>query len=52
VINIVIPMAGEGSRFSQAGYDLPKPLIPVIGKPMIQWVIENIKPHREHRSFS
>ncbi len=49
MINIVIPMAGEGSRFSQAGYDLPKPLIPVIGKPMIQWVIENIKPHRDHR---
>lgn len=41
-INILIPMAGAGSRFSQAGYDLPKPLIDVDGMPMIQRVVENI----------
>lgn len=49
MLNIVIPMAGEGSRFSAVGYDQPKPLISVIGRPMIQWVVENIKPRREHR---
>jgi NDP-sugar pyrophosphorylase family protein len=43
-LNIVIPMAGAGSRFSQAGYTFPKPLIDVNGKPMIQLVIENLKP--------
>lgn len=49
MINIVIPMAGHGSRFSKAGYKDPKPLIPVNGKPMIQLVIENLKPSKEHR---
>ena len=42
-MNIIIPMAGHGSRFSQAGYTFPKPLIEVNGKPMIQKVIENLK---------
>jgi len=35
-------MAGNGSRFQQAGYKLPKPLIDVNGKPMIQTVVENL----------
>lgn len=41
-MNILIPMAGLGTRFSNAGYILPKPLIDVKGKPMIQHVIENL----------
>lgn len=41
-INIVIPMAGMGSRFAQEGYILPKPLIDVNGIPMIQRVVENL----------
>lgn len=41
-MNILIPMAGAGSRFSKAGYTFPKPLIDVNGKPMIQTVVENI----------
>ena len=49
MINIVIPMAGHGSRFSKAGYKDPKPLIPVFGKPMIQVVIENLRPIVDHR---
>jgi len=40
--NILIPMAGAGSRFTQAGYTFPKPLIEVNGKPMIQVVTENL----------
>jgi dTDP-glucose pyrophosphorylase len=35
-------MAGSGSRFFNAGYKDPKPLIDVDGKPMIQRVVENI----------
>ena len=35
-------MAGAGSRFSNAGYDLPKPLIKIKNKPMIQAVVENL----------
>lgn len=42
-INIVIPMAGLGSRFSNNGYLKPKPFIDVKGKPMIERVIENLK---------
>lgn len=41
-------MAGRGSRFAKAGYKTPKPLIPVGGKPMIEWVIQNIRPARPH----
>ena len=41
-MNIVIPMAGLGSRFTSAGYALPKPFIDVDGKPMIVRVMENL----------
>ena len=41
-MNVLIPMAGAGSRFAQAGYTFPKPLIEVDGKPMIQVVVENL----------
>lgn len=41
-INIVIPMAGLGSRFSEAGFEKPKPFIDVLGRPMIEHVIENL----------
>jgi HAD superfamily hydrolase (TIGR01509 family) len=41
-LNVLIPMAGAGSRFQSAGYTFPKPLINVAGKPMIQRVVENL----------
>jgi NDP-sugar pyrophosphorylase family protein len=41
-MNIVIPMAGEGSRFVACGFEKPKPFIDVLGKPMIVHVIENL----------
>jgi len=41
-INVLIPMAGEGSRFKAAGFDLPKPLIDVNGISMIETVYKNI----------
>ncbi len=43
MINILIPMAGLGSRFAKAGYKKPKPFIDVSGKPMIVRVLENLK---------
>lgn len=49
VLNILIPMAGLGSRFAKDGYELPKPLLPVHGRSMIEVVIQNIKPCRPHR---
>lgn len=41
-LNVLIPMAGAGSRFERAGYTFPKPLIDVNNKPMIQVVVENL----------
>jgi beta-phosphoglucomutase-like phosphatase (HAD superfamily)/dTDP-glucose pyrophosphorylase len=41
-LNIVIPMAGAGSRFEIAGYTFPKPLIEVEGEPMIKVVTSNL----------
>jgi dTDP-glucose pyrophosphorylase len=41
-MNIVIPMAGRGSRFVQAGIDVPKPLIDVRGKPMYAWAVDSL----------
>ena len=42
MINIVIPMAGMGSRFAKDGYLKPKPFIDVAGLPMIERVIKNL----------
>lgn len=42
MINIVIPMAGLGSRFASVGYEKPKPFIDVDGKPMIVRVLDNL----------
>ena len=49
LLNIVLPIAGRGSRFAEAGYALPKPLIPVHGKAMIEVVVNNVRPSRPHR---
>jgi capsule biosynthesis phosphatase len=40
---ILIPIGGTGERFSKEGYKNPKPLINVLGKPMINWVIDSFK---------
>lgn len=42
-LNVVIPMAGAGSRFAQAGYSFPKPLIEILGKSMIEVVLRNLQ---------
>ena len=47
-MNVLIPMAGAGSRFEKAGYTFPKPLIEVNGKPMIQVVVENLNIDAKH----
>jgi HAD superfamily hydrolase (TIGR01509 family) len=47
-MNVLIPMAGAGSRFEKAGYTFPKPLIEVDGKPMIQVIVENLNIDAKH----
>ena len=49
MLQIVIPMAGEGSRFSKAGYVTPKPFLPINGEPMIAQVIRNLTPAFSHK---
>lgn len=39
-MQLVIPMSGIGKRFLEKGYSLPKPLISISGKPMVQHVVE------------
>ena len=40
---IVIPLGGIGKRFADLGYTDPKPLIKVLGKEIIFWVLDNLK---------
>lgn len=40
-VNLLIPMAGAGSRFVQQGFLDPKPLIQVLGKPMVEWATDS-----------
>lgn len=47
-MNVLIPMAGAGSRFAEAGYTFPKPLIEVGNKPMIQCVVDNLNIEAHH----
>ena len=47
-MNVLIPMAGAGSRFAEAGYTFPKPLIEVGNKPMIQVVVDNLNIDAHH----
>ena len=39
---LIIPIGGFGEEFKNARYFYPKPLIPVLGKPMIEWLLDNI----------
>lgn len=41
-MNIVIPMAGRGRRFAEAGYSEPKPLIAIEGHPMVWWAVQGL----------
>jgi NDP-sugar pyrophosphorylase family protein len=49
MLNVVIPMAGRGSRFADVGYEIPKPLLPIHGVPMIDVVVRNLTPQEPAR---
>ncbi len=50
-MKILIPLAGTARRFKQIGYTFPKPLIQILDKPMIQWVVENLTALQGHFIF-
>lgn len=41
-MNVILPMAGRGTRFSNFGYSTPKPFIEINGRPMFLWAIESL----------
>lgn len=41
-IHLVMPMAGRGSRFSEQGFDFPKPLIKIYDKPFYYWSTKSV----------
>ncbi|WP_128893896.1 glycosyltransferase family 2 protein [Longirhabdus pacifica] len=43
-MNIVIPIAGEGKRFKQAGFQVPKMLVETRGRPMLYWALDSLQP--------
>ena len=49
-MKILIPMAGRGKRFDDAGYSFPKPLIDINGKTMIQVIVENLNFSADRKS--
>jgi NDP-sugar pyrophosphorylase family protein len=42
-MDILILMAGKGSRFKDLHTDKPKPLVPLHGQPLVRWVVENLR---------
>lgn len=43
-MTLILPMAGAGSRFKMVGYELPKPLLPVEGSPMVLKAVDCLPP--------
>ena len=48
--SLILPMAGEGKRFSRKGYEKTKPLINVSGKPMVIQAISDL-PNTDKQRF-
>jgi len=50
-MNIIIPLGGKGERFSKNGYTQPKPLIQILDKCMIEYVIDNLNITNDDKVF-
>ena len=50
-LNIIIPLGGTGERFKEGGYRVPKPLINVLGEPMISRVLNSLSLSEDDRVF-
>ena len=50
-MNIIIPLGGIGARFSDNKYTKPKPLIKVLGKEIIFWLLDSLKVSKEDKLF-
>ena len=50
-MQIIIPMTGYGSRFVKAGYQVLKPFIPIMGRPIIEWIVKGMYPEEKDFVF-
>lgn len=41
-IHLIMPMGGGGTRFGNKGFNLPKPLIELQGKPFFYWAVQSV----------
>lgn len=51
-LNVIMPMAGGGTRFGKQGFDLPKPLIEIYGRPFFYWAAQSIVKYVEIASLT
>jgi len=51
VLHLIMPMGGKGSRFSEHGYDYPKPLIDIHGAPFFYWATQSIRKYVSLKSL-
>lgn len=51
-VHLIMPMGGRGSRFSGQGFEFPKPLITIYGKPFFYWSVKSISKFIELESLS
>lgn len=42
-IHLIMPMAGGGTRFGNKGFNLPKPLIELQGRPFFYWAVQSVQ---------
>ena len=50
-MQIIIPMTGYGSRFVAAGYKELKTIFPVLGKPIIEWIVKKMYPGEKNITY-
>ena len=52
-LNLIMPMGGGGTRFGRSGFNMPKPLIEIYGKPFFYWATQSIAKfvHLENITF-
>ncbi len=51
-INLIMPMGGAGTRFANNGFECPKPLLPLEGRPFFAWAADSIRGHVELESIT
>jgi len=50
-MNIIIPLGGKGERFKKEGFNKPKPLIKVLDKEILFYVIDHLVIHKDDILF-